>query len=400
MVCYILINNQLFERRVTLKNHQSPKSYLNLLGKKFNSLVFSFFLLMAAMYLVLPKVDIQLSLKEMPASAVVSVAVSKNISVPDFANGIIPGQYFLLTKSGSKVIEKSNNDANLPLKYGGTIEIYNAYSIAAQKLVAQTRFETKDGKIFRIQSPLIIPGAKMSGSNLIPSSVKAEVVSDAAGEEGQIDPSFFTIPGFKGTAKFAGFYAKSAETMIPVKNDSVMAGQDAEKAKQALENALVAELKNEVLNTFKSSDLKLIDGASSVKVEEFKITSNVATMKISWQAIFFKESDFKALVNNFVSAKYPDLKNFDFRDSITYPQAIRADLKKGEVFFAFDFAQSNAFKVDLGELKKELGSLDETGMRNIISNKNFIKSATISLWPFWVRRAPDNPDKINVILDK
>lgn len=357
-------------------------------------------LLASAMYLVLPSVNINLSLKEMPISATISVAVSKNISLPDFANGIIPGQYFLLTKSGSKIIEKSNETANPSSKYGGAADIYNAYSTTAQKLVAQTRLETKDGKIFRIQNPVIVPGAKMSGSNLIPSSVKAEIISDTAGNEYQIGPSFFTIPGFKGTAKFAGFYAKSTGTMTPAKNGSAIADKDVEKIKKDLENSLAAELKNEVLNTFKNSDLKLVDGASMATVDEFKIVSNAATMKISWQAIFFKEKDFKALVSYFVSAKYPDLKNFDFKDSIIYPQAVKSDYKKGETFFTFNFDKSNAFAADLAGLKKELVGLDETRMRNVISDKNFIKSATISLWPFWVKRAPGNSDKINIILDK
>ncbi|MDO8443403.1 MAG: hypothetical protein Q7S78_00120 [Candidatus Azambacteria bacterium] len=378
----------------------SPKKFFSF-GRTIKVLmVIGILLLGAAMYLVLPKADIKLSLKEMPVSATISVAVSKSISMPDFANGIIPGQYFLLTKSGSKIIETSNETANLPSKYGGAIEIYNAYSAAAQKLVAQTRFETKDGKIFKIQNAVIVPGAKMSGSNLIPSSVKAEVISDTIGEEYKIEPSFFTIPGFEGTAKFAGFYAKSAETMIPVKNKLALADQNTEKVKKTLENALVTELKNEVLNTFKASDLRLIDGASTVKIDEFAVASNVATMKISWQAIFFKESDFKALVSYFVSAKYPDLKNFNFKDNITYPQATKSDFKKGEAFFTFNFDKSNAFSTDIAGLKKELTGLDETGMRNIISNKNFIQSATISLWPFWVRQAPGNPEKINIILDK
>ncbi len=357
-------------------------------------------LLSSAMYLILPKANIKLLLKELPVSATISVAVSKNVSVPDFANGIIPGQYFLLTKSGSKIVENSNETVSLPSKYGGTIDIYNAYSASAQKLVAQTRFETKDGKIFRIQKEIIVPGAKMSGSSLVPSFIKAEVISDAAGEEYQIESSFFTIPGFKGTVKFAGFYAKSTETMSPIKGAPEIVNQDVEKIKKDLENTLVAELKNEVLNTFKNSELRLIDGASAVKIDEFKITSNVATMKISWQAIFFKESDFKSLVSYFISAKYSDLKNFDFKDSIVYPQAVKSDFKKGETFFIFNFDKSNVFAADLTELKKELVDLDETGMRNVISDKNFIKSATISLWPFWVRQSPGNPDKINIILDK
>ena len=371
----------------------------------FNRIVVSFvgigvLLLATAMYLILPKANIKLSLKEAPIKVAIPVAISKNISSPDFANGIIPGQYFLLSKSGSKIIETSNESGNSPLKTGGFIFIYNAYSTAPQKLVVQTRFETKNGKIFRIQNPVIVPGAKMSGTQLIPSSIKVEVISDAAGEEYQIGPSYFTIPGFKGSSKYAGFYAESTEPMTLVQNSSTLSSQEIEKTKKNLEDALVNELKNDTLNTFKDSDLKLIDGASTVKIDEFKVNSQIVSMKITWQAIFFKEKNFRALVDYSVSNKYPDLKNFDFEDDITYPQATKSDFKKGEIFFTFELDKTNAFAVDLAGLKKELAGLDENGIRSIISNKNFINNATISLWPFWVKQAPGNPDKINITLDK
>jgi len=357
-------------------------------------------LLATAMYLILPKANIKLLLKEVPIKVAIPVAISKNISSPNFANGIIPGQYFLLTKSGSKAIETLSDSANLPLKAGGAIYIYNAYSAAPQKLVAQTRFETKDGKIFRIQNPVIVPGAKMSGTKLVPSSIKVNVVSDAAGEEYLIGPSYFTIPGFKGSPKYAGFYAESTESMTPIQNNSTLSSQKIEKTKEDLKNELANELKNDTLNTFKDSDLKLIDGASTVKIDEFKADSQTISMKITWQAVFFKEKDFRALVDYSVSNKYPDLKNFDFQDSITYPQATKSDFKKGEIFFTFELDKANAFAADLAGLKKELAGLDENGMRNVISNKNFINNATISLWPFWVKQAPGNPDKINITLDK
>ena len=360
--------------------------------------VFGILLAAAAMYLILPRANVKISLNELSLKAAIPVAVSKNINSADFANGIIPGQYFLLTKSGSKTIEPLNGDNNLPLSAGGTIYIYNAYSATPQKLVAQTRFETKDGKIFKIQKSVIVPGAKMSGSKLIPSSVKADVISDGTGEEYQIGPSYFTIPGFKESPKYAGFYAKSTEAMIPAQSGSLLSRQ-IEKTKQDLKDELVNKLKDDTLGTLKNSDLVLIEGASDAKIDEVKVDSQTVSMKITWQAIFFKESDFRSLLSYFVANKYPDLKNFEFKDKITYPQATKADFKKGESFFTFDFDENAVSAVDLNGLKKELTGLDESGMRNVIYGKNFINSATISLWPFWVKQAP-NPEKINITIDK
>ena len=347
----------------------------------------------AAMYLILPKADVRISLKKIPLKIQIPVAVSKSVNSLNLTGGIIPGQYFLLSKSGFKTIDASSS------KIGGAIEIYNAYSVNPQKLVAQTRFETKDGKIFKIQSSIIIPGAKMQGTKLIPSSIRAEVFSDDVSNEYLIGPSYFTIPGFKESPKYAGFYAKSDQSMSIIKSANLSSG-DIEKNKKELQDKLAQELKTEVLSTLNNSDLRLIDDASEVKIDDFKISANTINMKITWQALFFKEKDLRALIGYFVSSHYPDLKNFTYNDNIDYPKANRADFKKGELFFSFNIDKNNVLTADIDSLKNELVGHDENGMRSVISEKTYIKNAAISLWPFWVKQAPNDLSKINVVIDK
>ena len=353
--------------------------------------VSGFLLFGATIYLILPKADVRISLREIPLKVQIPIAVSKNVSSYNLASGIIPGQYFSLNKTGSKMIEGRPT-------IGGVIEIYNAYSAASQKLVAETRFETKDGKIFRIKNPVIVPGAKMLNAKLTPSSVKAEVIGDEASDEYLIGPSYFTIPGFKATPKYAGFYAKSVKPMTIMENTSISKGE-LEKNKNELKDKLAQELKSETLSTLKDSDLQLLDGASIIKIDDFKVSEKFLSMKITWQALFFKEKDLKTMINYFISSRYPDLKNFTFEDNIMYPEAARVDFKKGELFFTFNIDKSNALPADIDGLKKELAGRDEIGMRTIISDKIYINSAAISLWPFWVSRAPSNLKKINITID-
>ena len=353
--------------------------------------VSGFLLFGATMYLILPKANIRISLKEVPIKAQIPIAVSKNVSSNNLLSGIIPGQYFSIIKSGSKLIEGHP-------EIGGVIEVYNAYSAASQKLVAQTRFETKDGKIFRIKNPVIIPGAKISGANLIPSFAKANVIADMATDEYLIGPSFFTIPGFKETPKYAGFYAKSIEPMIHVENISV-SKEELEKNKNELKEKLAQESKSEILSILKDSDLQLIDGASVIKIDDFKVNGKLLNMKITWQALFFKEKDLRTIINYFISIRHMDLKNFTFEDSITYPKVNKVDFKKGELFFTFNIDKNNALLADLDGLKKELAGRDEVEMRAVISDKTYVNGAAISLWPFWVSRAPNNLEKINITID-
>ncbi|MDO8574668.1 MAG: hypothetical protein Q7R61_00075 [bacterium] len=389
-----LKNNELSTKGETSPKGGKSKSgwrrfYLN---HTISFFVISGFLLFGAtMYLILPKADIKISLKEIPLKVQIPIAVSKNVSSSNLLGGIIPGQYFSLNKTGSKTMEGRP-------EIGGVIEIYNAYGVAPQKLVANTRFETKDGKIFRIQNSIIIPGAKMLNAKLTPSSIKAEVIGDGASNDYLIGPSYFTIPGFKETPKYAGFYALSVKPMATVENASV-SKEELEKNKNELRDKLAQELKSDTLSTLKDSDLKLINGASIIKIDDFKVNERFLSMKITWQALFFKEKNLKTIISYFVSSHYPDLKNFAFEDNIAYPEASRVDFKKGELFFTFNIDKSNALPADIDGLKKELAGRDETGMRTIISDKNYINSAAISLWPFWVSRAPINLKKINITID-
>ena len=102
------------------------------------------------------------------------------------------------TDSSSSTTEKAR----------GTIVIYNDFSAEAQSLVATTRLESPDGKIFRLQKSITVPGKTTS-----PGAIEAEVVADQSGDVYNIDPTTFTIPGFKGNPKFEKFSGKSVKKM-------------------------------------------------------------------------------------------------------------------------------------------------------------------------------------------
>ena len=86
----------------------------------------------------------------------------------------------------------------------GKITVYNNYSSAPQKLIANTRFQTSDGKIYRIKGAISVPGMGVT---------EATVYADRAGEEYNIGPADFTIPGLKGGPRFEKVFAKSKSAM-------------------------------------------------------------------------------------------------------------------------------------------------------------------------------------------
>lgn len=69
----------------------------------------------------------------------------------------------------------------------------------------ETRFETPDGKIFRIHKTITIPAAKID----VPGSAETVIYAEEAGENYNIGLSDFNIPGLKGTPQYSKIYARS-----------------------------------------------------------------------------------------------------------------------------------------------------------------------------------------------
>lgn len=119
----------------------------------------------------------------------------------------------------------------------GTATIFNNFSTDEQPLVATTRLQSPDGKIFRITKSVVIPGMQTKDGGVQAGQVDVEVQADSAGAEYNIEATKFTIPGFTGGPKYEKIYAESKSAMTgggvgDEKNRSVSAGDIAEAKKK------------------------------------------------------------------------------------------------------------------------------------------------------------------------
>lgn len=129
-------------------------------------------------------------------------------------------------------------------KASGQIVIYNNFSAVSQVLIKNTRFETPDGKIFRIDSGTTVPGIKKVDGKNVPGSVTVTVYADEAGTEYNIGLVDFTIPGFKGSPRYDKFYGRSKTVMSGGSSGMVktISDTDRETAKENLTKSLTEKL--------------------------------------------------------------------------------------------------------------------------------------------------------------
>ncbi|MBU1291890.1 hypothetical protein KKH07_00130 [Patescibacteria group bacterium] len=358
-------------------------------------------------YLILPNAEINITLKTEALIFDLSVVGLESISQINESLNQIPLQEVEVTKTKDREFT-ATGERDIKEKASGRITVYNEYSSSPQVLVATTRFESSDGKIFRILESVTVPGAKIEEGKIIPSIFEIEIIADQAGEEYNIGPSDFVIPGFKGTAKYAGFYGRSSESMSGgyIGRANVVLAEDLEKAKETL----IKELKDEVQKILEDqipTNLKVLEGGLKEEITKISSSHNegeqadkfTIEIKVIMKALLFKEDDLKSLVGlNSVSKISGDKVLIEGTQKISW-QAPEIDWLKGEASFSLNVEEKVAQQIDIQSLKDDLVGQDEVEVRRYLASQPEIERAQVSFWPFWVNKIPTQEKKIKVNIE-
>jgi hypothetical protein len=350
---------------------------------------------------LLPRASVVIEAQTQEWSYADSVVTDK-AAVMDVAKMAIPNQVFS-QKNNVQLKFPATGRRQVERKAGGTITVYNSYSSDPQPLVEQTRFMTPDGKIFRLTKTITVPGAKIIEGKIVPSSIDTAVIADQAGPDYNIGPvKLFTIPGFKGTPKYQSFYAESkvdmtggfiGEIAYPTDDDA----KDAKaKAQSELENALKTTLLTQIPKEF-----KILDGAIRYRVLEQKVDAEAdqdgkfgVFTEAQMTIIGFKEEDLKVLLER--RAKRDNGEEFEVRSSELGYGLARADFDKGVLSFPVNYKAVLAKRIDVDELRRNILGKSESELKLTVFALPGLKSATISLWPFYVKTVPTDPVKVKV----
>lgn len=279
-------------------------------------------------------------------------------------------------------------------KAKGQIIIYNTTS-SAQKLVSQTRFEAPDGKIFRIQEPVNVPGN---------GSIEATVYADKPGPEYNTGLVDFTIPGFKGTPKYEKIYGRSKTEMAggATGTISVVSEDDINNVrnalKQKIENYLTENISKQIPDgyLFYHGALKIdfSDDASDPKDGEF-------TFKEKGKAVGFliKKDDLsKVLAANYIQGQgdninliNPDKLEFTLLSTNSDNTEITFNLK-GNGHFAWNIDTDSLIKASMDVKDKNYTAV----FANPPAGGPNIEKAEIIFKPSWWRYMPKNQNRIHL----
>src|SRR3989344_1477850 len=361
---------------------------------------------------VLPRAEIELVLEKINWDFTGSVVVSSSREMISFTDDAIelPGVIFTEKRNLTKPYPASGSE-HVEREATGVITVYNEYSSSPQVLIQNTRFATPDGKIYRIDEKVTVPGAKIVDGKIVSSSIEVPVSADKAGEEYNIGPtSKFRIPGFQGSPKYEAFYGVSTNLMTGgfVGEVKVSTEDDIAKAKEDLNSSLKSALRTQIFSGI-PTDIRVLDKADEsyiTKEEVNKETDSNGNFTVTafgeMKAMGFKEADlFAALANKVASESNKDLVLYShsLQGSTEGYGEPSLDFKNGKMTFSLNFKSSWVRPFDSEGFKTQAAGKSKSEITSLVYSIPGFKSGGVSLWPIWVRYAPESTEKISVDLD-
>lgn len=292
----------------------------------------------------------------------------------------------------------------------GELTLYNAFSKEPQRLIKNTRFESKDGLVFKVSDSVMIPGYTTDNAGKkVPGTVTAKVFADATGDKSNGASGRFTVPGLKGTPQFAEVYAESVAPMQGgfvgqklIVEDSVLTS-----TKEAIRNDLREKL-SERLESERPASFVLYDTAASIRFESLPSVDageNKATIreKAILEVPLFAEGDLARYLakNTIVEYKNEDVQ-MENPHSLAFSYATASSTEaissKKNIDFKLNGNVKIIWKYDTEKLRNDLKGVSKDELQTILlKNHPAIERATTVMRPFWKQSFPDDPAKIKII---
>ncbi len=318
---------------------------------------------------------------------------------------IIPARTLTEEKKATRLFPASSNTIKVN-RSSGTIRVFNAYTTSPYTLIAKTRFISEEGKLFRTLVRITIPGSTNEG----PGFIDIEVVAGESGEEYNVGPSNFSVPGLSGSAAFTAIYAESTESMTggSEREVSVVSEDDIEKAKQSLIEELKLKATQDLLSRVpghmmatKDSVLVEVTEADSLVQAGAELDQFNVSVSLTATAYLFSRADLDILVNDFLLHALQDGERIAEDKTVTYFEQITVDKDANTAALELGVTATTYQYVDPTELKIKLRGKSKDEAESILATYSVFRQTDLSLWPFWISSLPGGVDKleIQVIVD-
>ena len=327
--------------------------------------------------------------------------------------GVTPDlSYEVITmKSSESATVPATDGPAISVKALGKVNLYNAYSATAIRLIAGTRLSDDSGRVYRLQSSVVIPGYTKPSGSVIAGTIPTSIIADQPGADYNISRSDsisdFKIVAYKGGPRYDTVYARLTSDVSggamgtkKIVSPALIASTTA-TLKSKILSSLLQQVKDSVPVGYIMYDSSYTSSFSNAVVSGTDKNQAVITLQGTVYGIIFKSADLISklagpqAVSTFGNLGFtsPGLKELAF--SITNMKDFAPD-KKGTLIVNIKGNMKLVGTVPVDELKKDLAGKSLADSQNVL--KSFapvIENADGELVPPW-SKIPSDVDRITV----
>ncbi len=285
-------------------------------------------------------------------------------------------------------------------KASGVITVYNNYTTKKQRLIKNTRFETSDGRVYRVRNSIMVPGKTDSA----PGELDVTVYADETGDKYNLNTGSLSLPGLKSLADmYTGIYAKvktpiaggfSGERAIVSEENKATTSSTLRESMniaimQEIQSRIPADtryFKSGVYITFADTQEREVDG----KVEVIES----ATVEV----LVFDKKQFAAALSQGVAGNpgkgYPVIKDISKLSILIDNNTEEEDESSIKISVNGDADFIWHFNED--DLKQDLAGKQREALTTILTGYPTIEKAEAIIRPFWRSTFPNNVNDFTI----
>ena len=357
-------------------------------------LLFAFsFLFSAAKITIIPKIQ--------------NLELSDTFSaVKDQNSGELAFDLVVLQGEETKEIE-APTEKDFVNKAKGIVVVYNAFSTTSQNFAKNTRLEGSNGKIYKTDEKITVPGMTEDGT---PGSIKVAISGAEAGEEYNSDPIDFKLFGLKGTEKYTKIYARSDGIISGGLKGKLHEISEADKTtavtelKDTLQKKLFQKAKDQIPSGF-----ILYPNAAFLITDDQNITATSleekvpVTLKGTFYGILFNEQKLtkKIIEKDIDNYKGEDIYIPDVRN-LTFALGDKNSLLFNDltsISFTLTGECKAVWRVDDKAILESVLGTKKKDFNQILTEYPNIDSAELVVKPVWRNTFPDKSSDIKIIIN-
>lgn len=343
-------------------------------------------------FFILPKAHVSLEVQSEVFNQSFTLMLADERDVQAAGSNVLAGRFVELTREDVSSFQASGEE-NKGDKAEGQINIVNHTGVI-QGLVVNTRFQSSNGLIFRIQNEILVPPAR-SGT---PGQATVAAVADEGGTKYNVSaPVRLTVPGLGDTGvdlvygEVSGNFTGGTDDITRVVSE-----EDIEQAREgASKNIFVAaeaeikeELKRgeELIPELVQNDI--IDVVPSVSAGAKKDQFEMRVQSRSWVILVSRVDLFEAIANA-AAFEIPEGKQVTENTvQNAKMEVVESNFLNHQIKLLITLDGRVGPEIDREAIVSDLANKSIAEAEELLRELPEVTSATVEMWPTFVTRIP------------